>query len=101
MQLGKSHCLPVVCAGKMEDEMNPKKLPKVRKVNFSPLEESILQREVEKNFDVLKEKHSNAMTNVEKARIWSEITTKINASNYMSVINKKKCLLKNSVLPVS
>ena len=72
--VGQSHCLPVVCAGKMEDEMNPKKLPKVRKVNFSPLEE----------------KHSNAMTNVEKARIWSEITTKINASNYMSVINKKK-----------
>jgi len=32
----------------MEDEVNPKKLPRLRKVNFSPLEESILQREVEK-----------------------------------------------------
>jgi hypothetical protein len=32
----------------MEDEVHPKKLPRLRKVNFSSLEQSILQREVEK-----------------------------------------------------
>jgi len=32
----------------MEDEVNAKKLPRLGKVNFSPLEESILQRDVEK-----------------------------------------------------
>jgi hypothetical protein len=51
----------------------------LRKANFSPLEESILEREVEENFDVLKEKHTNSVNNVKKARIWSEITIKINA----------------------
>jgi len=78
----------MLSAVKMENGVNPKKLPRLRKANFSPLEESILEREVEKNFDVLKEKHSNAVTNVEKARIESEIITKINAPNYMSLINK-------------
>jgi hypothetical protein len=32
----------------MEDEVNAKKLPSLGKVNFTPLEESILQREIEK-----------------------------------------------------
>ena len=36
------------------------------------------------------EKHSNAETNVEKARIWSEIITEINTSNYMSLIKINK-----------
>jgi len=36
----------------------------------------------------LKEKHSNVVTNVDKARIGSEIFTKIKASNYMSLINE-------------
>jgi flagellar basal body P-ring protein FlgI len=43
------------------------------------LEESILQREVENNFDVLRDKHSNSVTNLEKARIWKNVTSKINA----------------------
>jgi hypothetical protein len=40
----------------------------------------------------MKKKHSNAVTNVEKARIGSEIIPKINASNYMSrsLLNKTK-----------
>jgi hypothetical protein len=33
----------LLSAGKMEDEVNSKKLPRSRKANFSPLEESILQ----------------------------------------------------------
>jgi hypothetical protein len=58
----------------MEDEVHPKKLPRLRKVNL------------------MKKKHSNAVTNVEKARIGSEIIPKINASNYMSrsLLNKTK-----------
>jgi hypothetical protein len=64
----------------MEDEVHPKKLPRLRKVNFTLLEESILQRKVEFFF--------NAVTNLEKARIWSEITSKTNASNSISFINK-------------
>jgi hypothetical protein len=59
----------------MENEVNPKTLPRLKKANFSSLDEPIK----ETNFDVLKEKYSNAVTNVEKARIWSEIITKINA----------------------
>ena len=51
----------------------------MRKANFIAQEESILRREVENNFDVLIEKHFNAVINMEKAIIWSEITTKINA----------------------
>ena len=43
------------------------------------LEESILQREAENNFDVLRDNHSNSVTNLEKARIWKDVTTKINA----------------------
>ena len=69
----------MLSAVKMENEVNPKKLARLRKANFSPLEESILEREVEQNFDVLKEKHTNSVNNVKKARIWSEITMKINA----------------------
>ena len=69
----------MLSAVKMENEVNSKKLPRLRKANFSPLEESILEREVEENFDVLKEKHTNSVNNVKKARIWSEITIKINA----------------------
>ena len=42
------------------NEENPKKVPRARKANFSMLEESILQREVENNFDVLRDKHSNS-----------------------------------------
>ena len=62
----------------MENEVNPKTLPRLKKANFSSFDEPI--KEVKKNnFDVLKEKYSNAVTNVEKARIWSEIITKINA----------------------
>jgi hypothetical protein len=48
MQLGKAHCLRLLSAGKMEDEVNPKKEPRLRKVNFSLLEESIFQRDVQK-----------------------------------------------------
>jgi hypothetical protein len=33
----------------MEDEVKPKKLPRLRKANFSTLDELILQREIEKN----------------------------------------------------
>ena len=61
------------------NEENQKKVPRARKANFFMLEESILQREVEKNVDVLRNKHSNSVTNVEKARIWKDVTTKINA----------------------
>ena len=61
------------------NEENPKKVPRARKANFSMLEESILQREVENNFDVLRDKHSNSVTNLEKARIWKNVTSKINA----------------------
>jgi hypothetical protein len=32
----------------MEDEVKPKKLPRLRKANFSMLDEPILQREIEK-----------------------------------------------------
>ena len=32
-----------------------------------------------KNFDILRDKHSNSMTYVEKAKIWKEVTTNINA----------------------
>jgi L-lysine 2,3-aminomutase len=39
------------------NEENQKKVPRARKANFSMLEESILQREVENNFDVLRDKH--------------------------------------------
>ena len=60
------------------NEENPKKVPRARKANFSMLEESILQREVENNFDVLRDKHSNSVTNLEKARIWKNVTSKIN-----------------------
>jgi hypothetical protein len=52
MQLGKAHCLRLLSAGKMEGEVNPKKQPRLRKVNFSRLEESIFQRDVKKNFDM-------------------------------------------------
>ena len=60
---------------------NQKKVPGARKANFSMLEESILQREVKFFFDVLGDKHSNYVTNLEKAaaRIWKDVTTKINA----------------------
>jgi hypothetical protein len=34
---------------------------------------------VEQNFDVLRDKHSNSVTNLEKARIWKNVTSKINA----------------------
>ena len=61
------------------NEENPKKVPRARKANFSMLEESILQREMENNFDVLRDKHSNSVTNLEKARIWKNVTSKINA----------------------
>jgi hypothetical protein len=56
-----------------------KKVPRARIANFSMLEESILQREMENNFDVLRDKHSNSVTNLEKARIWKNVTSKINA----------------------
>jgi L-lysine 2,3-aminomutase len=36
------------------NEENQKKVPRARKANFSVMEESILQREVENNFDVLR-----------------------------------------------
>ena len=76
--VGQKHLSFLLSAGKMENEVNPKKLPRLKKANFSSLDEPI--KEVNKtNFDVLKEKYSNAVTNVEKARIWSEIITKINA----------------------
>jgi hypothetical protein len=45
------------------NEENQKKVPRARKANFSMLEESILQREVENNFDVLRDKHSNSVIN--------------------------------------
>jgi U3 small nucleolar ribonucleoprotein component len=48
----------------MEDEVKPKKLPRLRKANFSTIDELILQREIEKNFDVIKEKYYNDVTNV-------------------------------------
>jgi hypothetical protein len=48
----KAHCLRLLSAGKMEGEVNPKKQPRLRKVNFSRLEESIFQRDVKKNFDM-------------------------------------------------
>lgn len=63
----------------MEFNQNQKKVPRARKSNFSMLEESVLQSEVEKHFDVLRDKHSNSITNLETARIWKEITYKINA----------------------
>ena len=69
----------MLSAVKMENGVIPKMLPRLRKANFSPLEESILEKEVEQNFDVLREKHTNFVNNVKKARIWSEITIKINA----------------------
>jgi hypothetical protein len=34
---------------------------------------------VENNSDVLRDKHSNSVTNLEKARIWKNVTSKINA----------------------
>jgi hypothetical protein len=53
---------PVISAVEMEfNEENQKKVPRARKANFSMLEESILQREVENNFDVLRDKHSNSV----------------------------------------
>jgi hypothetical protein len=61
------------------NEENQKKVPRARKANFSMLEESIVQREVENNFDVLRDKYSNYVTNLEKVRIWKDVTTKINA----------------------
>jgi hypothetical protein len=61
------------------NEENQKKVPRERKPNFSMLKESILQRDVENNFDVLRDKHSNSVTNLEKTRIWKDVTTKINA----------------------
>ena len=73
--VGQKHLSFLLSAGKMENEVNPKTLPRLKKANFSSLDEPIK----ETNFDVLKEKYSNAVTNVEKARIWSEIITKINA----------------------
>ena len=38
-----------------------------------------LKKNQKNNYDVLKEKHYNNVTNVKKARIWSEINTKINS----------------------
>jgi hypothetical protein len=61
------------------NEENQKKVPRARKANFSMLEESILQREVENNVDVLRDKHSNSVTNLEKARIWKNVKSTINA----------------------
>ncbi|CAC5412673.1 unnamed protein product [Mytilus coruscus] len=63
----------------MEDTSNPKKLPRLRKTNFSQLEENILQTEVEKNYATIREKHSTSTTNQEKNKIWTNITNKINA----------------------
>ncbi|XP_071162853.1 myb/SANT-like DNA-binding domain-containing protein 4 [Mytilus edulis] len=61
------------------ENANPKKLPRLRKTNFSQLEENILQTEVEKHYAVIKEKHSTSTTNLEKNRVWNNITNKINA----------------------
>ena len=47
------------------NEENPKKVPRARKANFSMLEESILQREVENNFDVLRDKQEPRRTGSE------------------------------------
>ena len=38
----------LLSVGKMEDEVKPKKLPRLRKANFFMLDEPILQREIEK-----------------------------------------------------
>jgi hypothetical protein len=58
------------------------------------LEESILQREVENNFDVLRDKHSNSVTNLEKARIWKNVTSKINALEHTFLFIYEACRLK-------
>jgi hypothetical protein len=67
---------------KLHDEENPKKVPRARKANFSMLEESILQREVENNFDVLRDKHSNSVTNLKTLFDASEACCVLHHGNY-------------------
>ncbi|VDI30806.1 Hypothetical predicted protein [Mytilus galloprovincialis] len=54
-----------------------RKLPRLRKTNFSQLEENILQTEVEKNYAVIKEKHSTSTTNLEKTEYGITSPTKL------------------------
>lgn len=54
-------------------------MPRLRKAKYSLAEEDLLQQEVEKNILVLQDKHSKNANNMEKTRIWTEITNKINA----------------------
>ena len=46
MQLGIDLAI-LLSVGKMEDEVKPKKLPRLRKPNFSPLDEPMRHREIE------------------------------------------------------
>ena len=57
----------------------PAKMPRLRKAKYSLAEEDLLQQEMEKNILVLQDKHSKNVNNMEKNRIWTEITNKINA----------------------
>ena len=68
--MGKGLCLPVACK-QNRGWGESLKDPRLRKVNFSPLDEPILQRKVEEKLWCVEGK----VTNVEKARMWSEITT--------------------------
>ena len=56
-----------------------KKEQRWRSENFSKAYLAFLCEFVQKNITITKSKHTNAITNAEKAKVWKEITDSVNA----------------------
>ncbi|CAC5380379.1 unnamed protein product [Mytilus coruscus] len=55
------------------------KKPRERKPNFSEAEISVLQDEVEKNYAIINDKFSTAVSNKKKSAIWNKISMMVSA----------------------
>ncbi|CAC5398514.1 unnamed protein product [Mytilus coruscus] len=60
-------------------EVEPSKLKRLKKTNFTVAEEDLIQQLVEKHLNILNGKLTNTVTNKLKNQIWDEITIKVNS----------------------
>jgi hypothetical protein len=61
----------------MAESISPSQDKKrLKKCNFSREEIFLIQREVEKYYNIINSKHSNIITNEKKKKVWTEIAEK-------------------------
>lgn len=63
-------------------EMENKENKKKRKQNFTVPECTIILEQVERHLDIIRGKHSNAVTNARKQKAWQDITRSVNSLGY-------------------